>query len=185
MAKISFLNDIKIKLGRLARSRQGLYLMATICFIEPIFLPMIPELIIGPMLLARRNERLKVIFLALTGTLLGSLVTYAIGYFLGKILVSWLAFFSLEKIYYMGLNYLEKYGLFLPFIMSVTPLPLKIVTWSCGIARFNILIYGLGILIGRLLRYSWMLLISGEKKEQSHQTTPSSDFPSNSTPKGI
>lgn len=185
MANISFFSEIKSKLGSLARSPQGLYLMTAICFIEPIFLPMIPELVVGPMLLARRNERLKVIVMALIGTLLGSLVTYAIGYFLGKILVSWLAFFSLEKIYYMGLTYLEKYGIFLPFIMSVTPLPLKMVTWSCGIARFNILIYALGILSGRLLRYSWMLLISGEKKHTPTQSPSASDLLSNSAPKGI
>lgn len=169
MANFSFFNEIKNKLTKLARSGAGLYLMALICFCEPIFLPMIPELVIGPMLLARRNERLKILLLALLSTLIGSFVTYGIGYFLGKILVSWLAEHSLDHFYYLGLSYLEKYGVFLPFLMSLTPLPLKMVTWSCGIARFNIIIYSAGIILGRLLRYSWMLLISVERKPTSKE----------------
>jgi membrane protein YqaA with SNARE-associated domain len=162
---------LKKKLQDLLQSPFALYFVGFICFLEPIALPMVPELVIGPTLYARKEQRFSIILIAVLGTVLGAIFTYSLGYFLGHVLVSWLEYFSADKLYTMGVSYLETYGVFLPFVMSLTPLPLKIVTWSCGIARFSFPIYLTGIAIGRLLRYSFMLLLSPKKTAMN--TSPS------------
>lgn len=192
MASSSFPNKLKSKLGKIARSPQGLFFMVLVCFLEPIFLPIIPEFFVSPILIARRHEPVKIMLCALLGTLFGALLTYGLGYCLGKALISWLASFSwlerfcIEDLYYSGLGYLDKYGTFLPFVISLTPLPLKMVTWTCGVARFNVVVYSVGIISGRLIRYSAIFLLPSNKGSQARESAL--EVPSllpSSSPKGI
>jgi len=113
---------------------------------------MIPEIMITPIMLARKSEWAMVLFAALGSTLFGVVVAYAIAGFAGKIL---LAYFGQSALYLYEtcLGYLQEYGFFLPLVGSFTPFPLKVIVWTCGLTHFNFFILFSGIAIGRAARY--------------------------------
>lgn len=159
MANYHFLSSWTAKITRLSKSPQGLVLMAFICFLEPIFLPMIPELVIAPVLFARPSEWLKVIIVAWLSTLAGAVTAYLLAGMAGKLLLGFFGASGLY-IYETGLSYLHRYGFFLPILGSVTPFPLKVITWTCGLTHFSFLIFFSGIAIGRIARYSLVILLN-------------------------
>ena len=165
----AFLNDWKMKIQKLSKSRKGLALMAAICFLEPIFLPLIPELVIAPVLIARKTEWMKILCIAIFSTIVGTIVTYIIAGFAGKLLLAYMGESALY-LYDKGLSYLHEYGFFLPLIGSFTPFPLKVITWTCGITGFSFPILLLGIFVGRLARYSLIVILqkTHANKERIH-----------------
>jgi membrane protein YqaA with SNARE-associated domain len=167
-----FFDKWKKNIHRLVKSKQGLVIMAAICFMEPVFLPMFPELVIAPVMLARKKEWVKVLCVALLGTTCGSILTYVIAGLIGKILLVY-AGGNLMYLYETGLEYLHTYGFFLPFIGSLTPFPLKIITWTCGLTKFHFFIYICGIFFGRLLRYSLIMIL---QKTHSHKNKIKSHY---------
>jgi membrane protein YqaA with SNARE-associated domain len=154
---IDWLKNTKNNIERIAQSPRGLVLLCTICFLEPIILPIFPELILAPVLLSRKKEQLKVLVIALCCTFLGAMTAYTIGYYLGKLVLGYLG--SAADLYVKGRAYLHYYGIFLPFIGSMMPLPLKVISWTCGLSHFNVFIFASAVFLGRLFRYSALLLV--------------------------
>ena len=152
------LASLKNSIVSLAKSRKGLIFLSIICFMEPIFLPFLPEVIIAPVLINRPKERLKIVFLAALSTLIGSIVAYGLAFLLGTVLLKYLppnyseSFFKIKSA-------LNSYGILIPFLTALFPLPLKLVTWTCGLSHFNVILFGATIFLGRTLRYSLLLLI--------------------------
>ena len=159
MITIEWFEHIKKNMTKVAKSPKGFMVMCMICFLEPIILPILPELVLAPVLLARRKERFKIIFVALICTLLGALLAYTMGYYLGKVLINNLGEHA-SALYMKGKVYLNYYGVFLPFIGSVLPFPLKVISWTCGLSHFNLVIFMGAVAVGRLARYSLLLLLN-------------------------
>jgi membrane protein YqaA with SNARE-associated domain len=153
------LENIKKNIERIAKSPKGLIAMCTICFLEPIILPIFPEIALAPVLIARKDERIKILLIALLCTLMGSLSAYTMGYFLGNVIIGALGNTALD-LYMKGRAYLHYYGLFLPLIGSMLPFPLKVISWTCGLSHFNLFIFVGAIFLGRLVRYSLIFLIN-------------------------
>lgn len=158
------LTTFKEYIGQLAKSRKGMVALCIVCLLEPIILPIYPEFVLAPVLLTRPNQQLKIFFTAILCTLLGSAVAYTLGYTLGNIALNQL---STEKLtYFFNIkSYLNTYGLLIPFVGSFLPLPLKMITWTCGLTHFNAVLFGGAIFAGRSLRYSLLLLFSIRKKK--------------------
>jgi len=159
MITIEWFEHIKKNMKKVAQSPKGFMVMCIICFLEPIILPIFPELVLAPVLLARKKERFKIVFSALVCTLLGALLAYTIGYYLGKVLISHLGEHA-SSLYMKGQLYLNYYGAFLPLIGSVLPFPLKVISWTCGLTHFNVIIFMSAVAVGRLARYSLLLLLN-------------------------
>ncbi len=158
-------NKINQSIITMAKSKNGLVIASIVCFCEPIFLPLFPEIVLAPVIFARREDKFKIYFLALLMTLLGALTGYMLGYSLGKALLSYYDLTWIEQAKF----YLSKYGLILPLLASVFPLPLKFVTLTCGFTHFNLLILLISVFIGRAFRFSLLLLVPKKKNKSLHQ----------------
>lgn len=170
MADYSWFRRIKMKMSLVAKTKKAIGLMMMICFIEPIFLPMIPELILTPILLAQKDRAFRIILLALLANILGSIFAYSSAYFAGKMLLTYSGDFIIS-LFEKGQTYLVYYGFFLPFLGSFTPFPLKVITWTCGLTHFDFLSFIIGISGGRFLRYGLNLLFLTQKKEKLSKKT--------------
>ncbi len=162
MADYSWFHHIKTRMSLIAKTKKAIGLMMMICFIEPIFLPMIPELILTPIILAQKDRALKIIVLALVANTLGAIFAYSTAYFAGQILLTYSGEFILS-LYAQGKTHLLHYGFFLPFLGSFTPFPLKVITWTCGLTRFHFFYFISGVAGGRTLRYALNLIFLRNK----------------------
>lgn len=134
--------DFWINLGAL-----GLFIVA---FIESIFFPIPPDVILIPLALSSPESSLYFAFITTMGSVLGSIVGYYLGKFLGDKILS--KFFSVEQIS-KAKEIFTKHGSFGIFIAGFSPIPYKIFTILSGVMNFDIKKLFIIALISRGLRF--------------------------------
>ena len=134
------------------------FALAIVSFIESSFFPIPPDVMIVPMVIAKKQHFIKIALTATTFSVLGGLFGYLIGYvFFNEI------GFKIFEIYgYKNVNILKdmfstKEGMLswfgLLFTAGFTPLPFKILTITSGFIHYNIFVFILTCMVTRGLRF--------------------------------
>ena len=155
----------------LARHKFSKPLLGFVAFIESFFFPIPPDLMIIPMVVAKRDDYLKIFAIATTGSVLGGLFGYMLGVFFLDIAMVVIEFYGYEeKVFEVQNKMSSKGGFFLwlgiMFLAGFTPLPFKVFTITSGIINFNIIVFFLICLFTRGLRFllvSYFTYLFGKK----------------------
>ena len=142
----------------LASHKSSNFYLGLVSFIESSFFPIPPDVMIVPMVIAKKKNYIKIFLIASIFSVLGGVF----GYFLGSIFYD-LAFDIIEFYGYENKVEKLKYSLsigqgFLAwlsilFLAGFTPIPYKAFTIASGLIGFNLLMFVLVSLISRSLRF--------------------------------
>ena len=141
------LKNIYDKTLKLAAHKSSNFYLAVVSFIESSFFPIPPDVMIIPMSLAKKDEYLKIFFIATIFSSLGGLFGYFIGSLFTDKAIMIMEFYGYEEQVLQLKNQLNSksgaYSLWLGtlFLAGFTPLPFKIFTITSGIINFNILVF--------------------------------------------
>ena len=153
------LKKIYDKTLKLAAHKNSNFYLSFISFIESSFFPIPPDVMIIPMSLAKKEEYLKIFFIATLFSSLGGLFGYFIGSLFTDKAIMLMGFYGYEEQVLQLKNQLNSkngaYSLWLGtlFLAGFTPLPFKIFTITSGIINFNIFTFFIICLISRGLRF--------------------------------
>ena len=143
----------------LAAHKSSNFYLSVVSFIESSFFPIPPDVMIIPMSLAKKEEYLKIFFIATLFSSLGGLFGYFIGPLFTDKAIILLGFYGYEEQVLQLKNQLNSkngaYSLWLGrlFLAGFTALPFKIFTITSGIINFNIFAFFIICLISRGLRF--------------------------------
>ena len=143
----------------LAAHKSSNFYLSVVSFIESSFFPIPPDVMIIPMSLAKKDEYLKIFFIATLFSSLGGLFGYFIGSLFTDKAIMIMEFYGYEEQVSQLKNQLNSksgaYTLWLGtlFLAGFTPLPFKIFTITSGIINFNIFAFFIICLISRGLRF--------------------------------
>ena len=152
------LNKLYLNSLKFAAHKSSKMFLAIISFVESSFFPIPPDVMIVPMVIARKNDYLKIFLIATLFSTLGGVLGYFIGsYFLdfGMTVVS---FYGYEdKVLSLKNNLTKGTGLYIwlatLFLAGFTPLPFKVFTITSGMISFNLFIFLIICLFSRGLRF--------------------------------
>jgi len=152
------LKNLFDKCVKLASSKLANYALGFVSFIESFFFPVPPDLMIVPMVVAKKENYLKIFLIATIFSVLGGLVGYMLGVFFLDISVAIIEFYGYEEKVFQVQNKISSKGGFLfwvgiMFLAGFTPLPFKLFTIASGIVGFNIVVFFFICLITRGLRF--------------------------------
>ena len=153
------LKSIYDKTLKLAAHKSANFYLSVVSFIESSFFPIPPDVMIIPMSLAKKEEYLKIFFIATLFSSLGGLFGYFIGSLFTDKAIMIMEFYGYEEQVLQLKNQLNSksgaYSLWLGtlFLAGFTPLPFKIFTITSGIISFNIFTFFVICLISRGLRF--------------------------------
>ena len=155
----------------LARHKLSKPLLAFISFIESSFFPIPPDVMIVPMVLAKKENYLQIFLIATIFSVLGGIL----GYFLGSLFLDFsmsiIEFYNYgNKVFELQEKLSNKTGLVFwvgtLFLAGFTPLPYKVFTITSGFISFNLYIFIVISLISRGVRFfivSYFSMKFGEK----------------------
>ena len=143
---------------KLARHKSSKFFLAAVSFTESSFFPIPPDVMIIPMVIAKKNDYLKIFLIATLFSVLGGLFGYFIGSFFLDLAIGVIEFYGYEeKVINLkdSLSSGNNFILFLGtlFLAGFTPLPFKVFTITSGIIGFNIFIFFIVCLASRALRF--------------------------------
>ena len=151
-------NELYKKSLALAAHKSSKVYLAIISFVESSFFPIPPDIMIVPMVIAKKNDYLKIFIIATIFSTLGGLLGYFIGAFFLDFGMSVVGFYGYEdKVINLKSNLTKGTGLYIwlatLFLAGFTPLPFKVFTITSGMIGFNLLIFFFICLISRGLRF--------------------------------
>ena len=146
------------KCVELARHKFSKPLLGFVSFIESFFFPVPPDLMIVPMVVAKKEDYLKIFLIATIGSVLGGLFGYMLGIFFLDISMVVIEFYGYEeKVFEVQEKMSSRGGLILwlgiMFLAGFTPLPFKVFTITSGIIGFNIFVFFFICFFTRGLRF--------------------------------
>ena len=134
------------------------FALAFVSFIESSFFPVPPDVMIIPMVIAKKQHFIKIALIATVFSVLGGLFGYLIGYiFFNEIGFKIFQFYGYENVNVLKEMFSTKQGMFswfgLLFVAGFTPLPFKILTITSGFIHYNIFVFILTCVFTRGLRF--------------------------------
>ena len=143
---------------KLAAHKSAKFYLALISFIESSFFPIPPDIMIVPMVIAKKVDYIKIFVIATLFSTLGGLFGYFIGSSFIDIAMKVLEFYNYEnKVLDLKNNLSSGTGLYVwlatLFLAGITPLPFKVFTITSGIISFNLFIFFFICLLARGLRF--------------------------------
>ena len=152
---------------KLAAHKSSKFFLALISFAESSFFPIPPDILIVPMVIAKKNDYIKIFIIATLFSALGGLFGYFIGSVFLELAMKVVEFYGYEEnVFNLQLKLSEKGGLFIwlgiLFLAGFTPLPFKVFTITSGIINFNIFIFFFICLISRGLRFFIVAFLSAK-----------------------
>ena len=165
------LKNLFDKCVKLASSKMANYALGFVSFIESFFFPVPPDLMIVPMVIAKKENFLKIFLIATIFSVLGGLVGYMLGVFFLDVSMVIIEFYGYEKKVFEIQNTISSKGGFIfwigiMFLAGFTPLPFKLFTIASGIVGFNIVVFFFICLFTRGLRFfivSYLTYLFGHK----------------------
>ena len=153
------LKDLYKKSLKLAGHKNSKFFLAIISFAESSFFPIPPDIMIVPMVIAKKNDYLKIFLTATFFSALGGLFGYFIGsLFTDKAIILIELYGYEEQVLELKNQLSSKGGAFSAwlgtlFLAGFTPLPFKLFTITSGIINFNIFVFFFICLFARGLRF--------------------------------
>ena len=149
----------------LAGHKNSNFYLGLVSFIESSFFPIPPDVMIIPMVIAKKKEFIKIFLIASIFSVLGGILGYLIGYLFFDLAIYVIEFYNYEdKVKDLKLSMSEGSGflawLSILFLAGFTPLPYKAFTIASGLIAFNLPIFIVVSLISRSLRFFIVAFLS-------------------------
>ena len=153
-----------------SNKRSNLYL-GIVSFVESSFFPIPPDVMVVPMVLAKKSSYLKIFLIATVFSVFGGIFGYLIGYLFIDLAMYVIEFYNYEnKVLKLKMDLSQGSGMVIwlgtLFLAGFTPLPYKVFTITSGLIGFDIIAFIIISLISRGLRFflvSFLTFKFGEK----------------------
>mgnify|MGYP001357542995 FL=1 len=147
---------------KLAGHKSSKLILGIISFIESFIFPIPPDVLIIPMTIAKKNDWVKIAFVATTGSVLGALLGYLIGFvFFNEIGVKIFELYGVDNTSFLKEKFSSEGGVIawmtLLAIAGFTPVPFKLLTITSGFVGFNIFYF---LIVSAITRGTRFFLIS-------------------------
>ena len=154
---------------RLAHHRHAVRSMAAVSFAESSIFPIPPDVMLVPMILARREQAYWIATVCTIASVAGGMLGYGIGYFLYDTVGLWLVnLYGAHDAIGEFRAWYDHYGAWVILIKGLTPIPFKIVTIASGFFEYNFPLFVILALITRGARFfliAWLLKRYGERMQ--------------------
>jgi membrane protein YqaA with SNARE-associated domain len=149
----------------LAAHKSANFYLGLVSFIESSFFPIPPDIMIIPMVIAKKKEFIKIFLIASIFSVLGGVLGYFVGYLFFDLAMYVVELYNYgDKVKDLKLNMSEGNGflawLSVLFLAGFTPLPYKAFTITSGLIAFNLPIFIIVSLISRGLRFFIVAFLS-------------------------
>ena len=110
-----------------------------VALIEPCLVPIPPDTLLIPMIIAKRDKAYEFALIAALGSVIGGVIGYGIGALAMHTIGHWIVdTYHLEHAFKMFEDGFHKYGVWIILAKGLTPIPFILVSIASGVTHFNL-----------------------------------------------
>ena len=153
-----------------SNKRSNLYL-GIVSFVESSFFPIPPDVMVVPMVLAKKDSYIRIFLIATVFSVLGGIFGYLIGYLFVDLAMYVIEFYNYEnKVLKLKMDLSQGSGMVIwlgtLFLAGFTPLPYKVFTITSGLIAFDIIAFIIISFISRGLRFFLVSILTAKFGER-------------------
>jgi membrane protein YqaA with SNARE-associated domain len=141
---------------RWARHRNAPAMLGVLSFVEAVFFPVMPEVMLAPMALSQPQRAFRYATISRACSLAGALVGYGLGHYAYELVkpafasLGWAQHVDEQVTYLRGIAIESPWKAFWILVLAgFAPIPLKFFTWASGIVGVPLLPFMASMFIGR------------------------------------
>lgn len=138
---------------RWSRHRLAVYWLAFVSFIEAVFFPIPPDVMLIPMSMSNPKNALKYALYTALASMLGGLVGYAIGYYASDWVQQYIVQFGYQAKLEQVTAWFDQWGILVLFVAGFSPIPYKVFTIAGGLLHMALLPFAITAFISRAARF--------------------------------
>ena len=155
----------------LASNKRSNFYLGIVSFVESSFFPIPPDVMIVPMVLAKKDSYLRIFIIATIFSVLGGIAGYLIGYLFIDLAMYVIEFYNYEnKVLKLKMDLSQGSGMVIwlgtLFLAGFTPLPYKVFTITSGLITFDIIAFIIISFISRGLRFYLVSILTAKFGEK-------------------
>jgi len=137
-----------------SKSPGAVWALSAVAFAESSFFPLPPDIMLIPMVLAKRSKAFYYAFIASLSSIIGGVAGYAIGaLFKASIAMPLLNFYGYGEKFAEFSDKYNEWGAWAVLIAGVTPFPFKVITIASGVTGLSFGVFLLACVIARSARF--------------------------------
>lgn len=137
-----------------SRHRHAPRYLALLSFSESSFFPIPPDVMLAPMVLARRERAWYLASVTTIASVLGGLLGYLIGWVLfDQIGQPIIELYGAERQFETVKDWFDQYGVWVVFVAGFSPIPYKLFTVTSGVLAMALVPFILASAVGRGARF--------------------------------
>jgi membrane protein YqaA with SNARE-associated domain len=146
-------SNIYNKAMRVSRHKYASVILGGVSFIEAIFFPLPPDVLLVSMVLADKSKYFRYFLITLIFSILGGIFGYFLGMFFIDLIYQYIVMYGYEASYMQVHTWFEVWGFWIVFIAGFTPIPYKLFTIGAGSFHMDLLPFVVASVISRGLRF--------------------------------
>lgn len=133
--------------------RYGMWILGIISFVESsLLLPIITDPFLVAYILAHRSRAISAVIVTTVTSIAGGFVAFITAAFFLELIMKWTSDATTAQFYQLVAQ-IQDSTFVLAFLGAVTPVPFTLVALAAGAIKGNLVLFLLGGLVGRTLRY--------------------------------
>ncbi|OOF85565.1 hypothetical protein BKG93_04430 [Rodentibacter ratti] len=136
-----------------SKHRFAAFWLSFVSFIEAIFFPIPPDVMLIPMSMSKPKSAVKFALYTAIASALGGIVGYAIGYFATDWVQGIVQQWGYGDHWATAIKWFEQWGVLVVFVAGFSPIPYKVFTICAGVMQMVFLPFVLTAFISRAARF--------------------------------
>lgn len=136
-----------------SKHRFAAFWLSFVSFIEAIFFPIPPDVMLIPMSMSKPQSAIKFASYAAIASAIGGVIGYSLGYYAFDFVKYYIELWGYQGQWHKAVSWFEEWGVLVVFIAGFSPIPYKIFTICAGVMQMAFLPFLITALISRAVRF--------------------------------
>ena len=128
--------------------------LSFVSFIEAIFFPIPPDVMLIPMSMSKPQQAFKLALYTAVASALGGVVGYGIGYYAFDLVQEYIVKWGYQSSWEQSISWFKEWGVLVVFVAGFSPIPYKVFTIAAGVMQMAFLPFVITAFISRLARFA-------------------------------
>ena len=149
-----------------SKHRFATFWLSFVSFIEAIFFPIPPDVMLIPMSMSKPQSAVKFALFTTIASVLGGMIGYAIGYYAFDLVQEYIIKLGYQAHWETAISWFKQWGVLVVFVAGFSPIPYKVFTIAAGVMQMAFLPFVATAFISRAARFLLVAKLSawgGEK----------------------
>lgn len=136
-----------------SKHRFATFWLSFVSFIEAIFFPIPPDVMLIPMSMSKPQNAVKFALFTAIASVVGGMIGYAIGYYAFDLVQEYIVKLGYQAHWETAISWFKQWGVLVVFVAGFSPIPYKVFTIAAGVMQMAFLPFVATAFISRAARF--------------------------------